>query len=753
MITSTSCRVSLSVGLLAAGVLAGAAVAHPDHQEPPGPLGGPSGLFEAENMIVLGHVPLNEFPGGSVTGADCWGYVSPSGREYALIGLSDGFGFVDVTEPTQPELLLFHDTGFTSQWYDIKVIGEYAYGVSEGGGGIHVFDMRDIDNGNVSFVRRVGSGNTHNIVSNPDSGYIYRTGGVGPGLLIYDAEANPANPPLVGSWDDFYVHDAQVVTYTSGPFAGREIAFTCSGEGNGSGDTALRIVDVTDKSNPVQLSIVRYSTRAYSHQGWLSEDRRYFYLNDELDEQNFGFTTRTRVIDVSDINNPFEADTFTTGLDSIDHNLYVKGDLIFQSNYTSGLRVFDASDPLNPVEIASLDTYLATDDASFNGMWSNYPYLPSGTIIMSDIQQGLVLAKLAIDRLEFMPHRGIPATVPPGDIGFFHAMINEVNLTFDPDTVKMVFTDSQGTREVPGSPKMMRGHYDFFFEDLECFDTVSYYVEAQSTTGETFRFPTSAPGTQLEVLVASDVVPTFEDLFDTDLGWSVQNVGGLSDGAWERGEPVGGGDRGDPTTDFDGNGFCYLTDNEDGNSDVDNGSTRLISPTFDATGGVQAYASYAVYYSNNFGASPNADVFTIDISNNNGATWQNLRTLGPASNNNWEHFRDRFDDLVAPTATMRLRFTASDLGDGSVVEAGVDAFGIETIDCALACSPADLSSPTMPGTPDGVLTGADFFEFLDRFQAGDLSIDFSSAMMAGMPDGVLTGADFFFFLDLFSQGC
>ena len=70
-----------------------------------------------------------------------------------------------------------------------------------------------------------------------------------------------------------------------------------------------------------------------------------------------------------------------------------------------------------------------------------------------------------------------------------------------------------------------------------------------------------------------------------------------------------------------------------------------------------------------------------------------------------------------------------------------------------ACSPADLSSGINPGTPDGILTGADFFEFLSRFQAGDLSVDFSSPLNPGVPDGVLTGADFFQFLNLFSQGC
>lgn len=81
-------------------------------------------------------------------------------------------------------------------------------------------------------------------------------------------------------------------------------------------------------------------------------------------------------------------------------------------------------------------------------------------------------------------------------------------------------------------------------------------------------------------------------------------------------------------------------------------------------------------------------------------------------------------------------------------------FGFATfVTVPAGCNPADLSSPSEPGKPDGVLTGADFFEFLSLFEAGALSVDFSSPSDPGVPDGALTGADFFAFLDLFSQGC
>jgi len=195
-------------------------------------LRGGGGQFDRSGVELLSWLTLSDL-GGSIDGNDCWGYVSPSGREYALVGFSNGFAFVEITDPINPQLLFWHG-GNGSTWRDIKVIGDHAYGVTEAGGGIFVYDMSNIDDGTVTFRGQTGSGPAHNIVANPDTGFIYRTGGNGPGLRAYDAAANPNNPPFVGSWNDFYVHDAQVVVWQNGPLAGRELAFCCSGTGNGA---------------------------------------------------------------------------------------------------------------------------------------------------------------------------------------------------------------------------------------------------------------------------------------------------------------------------------------------------------------------------------------------------------------------------------------------------------------------------------------------------------------------------------------
>ena len=356
--------------------------------------------FDSKATRLLAWLPLDAFEGEHNTGNDCWGYVSPSGREYAIIGLEKGFGIVEVTNPTSPTIIKTIK-GPTSLWHDVKVIGSVAYGVSEGGAGMQVMDLSRIDEGEVTHVQNrmhAGHSTTHNIASNTDTGYLYLCGpNIANGGLVAVSTEDPLNPTIVGAWPDMYVHDAQVVSYKEGPYAGREIAFCASGFGNGSGDTALRIVDVTDKTNMHTIGFVEWAQSQYSHQCWLSEDRKYLYLNDELDEEAYGKNTTTHVFDVSDLSNPKDVGTFSSGVKAIDHNNYVRGNHIYQANYRSGLRVFRNDDPMNPQQVAFFDTYPDDDRAAFNGAWSCYPYFPSGTVLISDIERGLFIVDVLAD--------------------------------------------------------------------------------------------------------------------------------------------------------------------------------------------------------------------------------------------------------------------------------------------------------------------------------------------------------------------
>ena len=372
--------------------------------------------FGCGNVDLLSFVPISDL--GGAPGArlnDVWGWTDEeTGKEYALVGRSNGTSFVDITDPALPVTLgdlPLNDGANPSTWRDIKVYNEHAFIVADGAGphGMQVFDLRqlrDVGDPPAAFealTTYTGVGSAHNIVINEDTGYAFIVGAGGSGescggglhmVNIHD----PANPVFEGCFADEetgrrgtgYSHDAQCVIY-HGPdtdHSGKEICFN-------SNETALSIADVTDKANPVALSNASYPNVAYAHQGWLTDDHAFFYMNDELDELGGEIEgTRTLMWDVADLDDPQYVGAYFSGNPSSDHNLYIKGNLMYQSNYASGLRIVDISDLHNPVEVGFFDTISVIPDApGFSGSWSNYPYFESGTVIVTSGSEGLFLVK------------------------------------------------------------------------------------------------------------------------------------------------------------------------------------------------------------------------------------------------------------------------------------------------------------------------------------------------------------------------
>ena len=365
------------------------------------------GPFASHNVEFLSQLTLADMDGGTgVRGNDIWGWTDPlNGREYALVGRSDGTAFVDVTDPVTPVYLGFlaSYTGNTA-WRDVKVYADHAYIVSDNNGnhGMQVFDLsqlRSVVAPPVSFsetVHYAGFARGHNIAINEATGFAYVVGSetYGGGLHFIDI-TDPVNPVAAGGFSgDGYTHDTQVVTY-AGPDAtydGHEIAFNCN-------EDTLTIVDVTDKGAPTQLSRTGYPLSAYTHQGWLTEDHAYFLSNDELDERNNASInfTRTHLWDVSDLDAPVYLGFYEAAVASIDHNLYVHDGLVYEANYTTGLRVLDPSDIANGnlTEVAFIDTHPSKDSlTAFDGAWSTYPFFASGTVIIGDRDEGLIVVRL-----------------------------------------------------------------------------------------------------------------------------------------------------------------------------------------------------------------------------------------------------------------------------------------------------------------------------------------------------------------------
>lgn len=404
--------------------------------------------YPCNNVELLGIVSASSLRGSNLN--DIWGWTDPvSGKEYALVGLTDGVTFVDISDPEDPVVigklmesrirnkykalpvseypacnLGIGTTEYAksitqgSTWRDMKVYQDHMFVVSDAQPhGMQVFDLTRLRNFSGSFMTYTEDvlydrfSNAHNIVINEESGYAYAAGvtqaevcgstGLS-GLHIVDIR-DPKNPVYAGCYADAetdaqsfpnvapgYIHDAQCIIY-DGPdteHRGKEICFN-SAEGN------IVISDVTNKNAPQTISFETTVDMQYSHQGWLTEDRRYFLMNDEVDELNLGRSTRTYIWDVQDLDNPRFVNYYRHSTFSIDHNLYIKGNYAYQTNYNAGLQIYELEDlgSANMQLAAYFDTKPSSDEQEFDGTWSNYPYFGSGVVILSDISGGLYIVR------------------------------------------------------------------------------------------------------------------------------------------------------------------------------------------------------------------------------------------------------------------------------------------------------------------------------------------------------------------------
>jgi choice-of-anchor B domain-containing protein len=357
--------------------------------------GGRAGDFPCRDIDLMAFLPHGEIGGGS--GNDIWGWTDPvTGREYALVGRSTGTAFVDISNPRAPVYLGNLPTRTApSGWRGIKVFADHAFIVSEAvDHGMQVFDLtqlRGVTSPPVTFAESAhysGFGSTHTLAMNERTGFAYAVGTrtCEGGLHVVDVRT-PTAPRTAGCFSlDGYTHETQCVIY-DGPdtlYRGREVCFN-------SNEDTLTIVDATDKIEPIQLSRAGYGGSAYTHQGWLTEDQRFFLVNDEGDEVAFRHSTRTWIWDVSDLDAPVLASHYDGTTPSIDHNLYIRGNLVYESNYRSGLRVLEASDLAAGIlrEVGFFDIYPSDDLPAYNGAWTSYPFFASGSVAVNGIEQGL----------------------------------------------------------------------------------------------------------------------------------------------------------------------------------------------------------------------------------------------------------------------------------------------------------------------------------------------------------------------------
>ncbi len=301
-----------------------------------------AGTYPCLNVDMMSFLPWSALGGGQ--GSANWGWTDPlTGKEYAIMGRSNGTAFVDISDLLNPVYLGNLPTQtYATTWRELKTYNNYAFIVADAAGnhGMQIFDLtqlREVSNPPVTFAATTvytGFQTSHTITVNEATGFIYANGTntCSGGLHMVDVH-DPLHPAFAGCFSaDGYTHDSQCVLY-NGPDAdhtGKEICFA-------SNEDTLTIVNVTDKSAPLMLSRTGYTGRGYTHQGWLSEDQRYFLLDDEFDELNTGRNTTTYVWNVSNLDAPSVLGTYVAATRAIDHNQFVLGNLNFQANYRAGL--------------------------------------------------------------------------------------------------------------------------------------------------------------------------------------------------------------------------------------------------------------------------------------------------------------------------------------------------------------------------------------------------------------------------------
>jgi choice-of-anchor B domain-containing protein len=378
---------------------------------------GNAGGLACERMDLLAHLAFRDISSSPGAANDVWGFVDlNSNREYVIAGYNVGIAVIDVTDPESPREVGFID-GQNATWRDIKVYQYFdaasdrwravAYVTTDGAtDGLFVIDLSGLPHS----IRRVNYSSdffsAHNVYA---AAVDFSTGiplsGTSPSLVIAGSNisggqyrsyslGNPVAPNFVGGAASSadYMHDAASIVITdnrkdtqcvnSGAFC--EVLFDFN-------ENTLDVWDITVASNPQRLSRTPYTNSGYTHSGWPTEDGRFVFLHDELDEQRFNLNTMVRVFSLASLATPIQVGSWSGSTKAIDHNGFVRGNRYYLSNYSRGLTVLDISNPTVPVEIGRMDTYPFSDSSSFVGAWGTYPYLHSRVVAVSDIDSGLYL--------------------------------------------------------------------------------------------------------------------------------------------------------------------------------------------------------------------------------------------------------------------------------------------------------------------------------------------------------------------------
>lgn len=683
-----------------------------------------SAQLNMTQLDYINYVPLHN------TGcSNLWGYTDEMGNEYALVGLNNGTSIVDVTNPSNAnEIWFLPDTN--SVWREIKTYGDYAYVTTEEDAGLLIIDLSPLPGStvlpNYRFFGQAGNTFTssHSLFID-ENGVLYLHGAnVGNGgAIFYDLAANPINPPELGMYDDFYVHDS----YARGDtlYAGHIV------------DGFMNIVDVSDKANPVILA-TQQTPSIFTHNTWLNDAGTHVFTTDEVSN---AYVTSYNITNLSNIT---EADRTRSlannnGNGSIPHNTYFKNNYLYTSYYRDGVVIHDVSDPENMIEVANFDPTTLSGDG-FTNVWGVYPYFNSGTVIISDMQLGLFVLGATLTQGCYVEGTVTDASTTNPILNAEITIISQPILDFSDaagdyksglgvaGTYDLAFYKAGYERDTAYGVVLTNGNtviVDMALTPLIPFTLSGTVTESVSgnpipnalvevTNAEyTVSATTDGLGNYSMSIFAGDYDITaghwghnnfctgilsfsasnntynmqlpkgYYDDFYFDFGWTV--TGNPIAGGWVREIPVptglGNGTPVNPWNDVTGEcGLkCFMTGNGSGGVgtyDLDGGPTTLTSPIFDATTYTDPWMEYDRWFYNGGGNNNPQDTFRVKITNGITTVTVEKIHINNFAMSQWNDTTRQISSLITLTANMRVIFEGLDGNNPHLFEAAVDLFKI-----------------------------------------------------------------------------
>ncbi len=674
------------------------------------------------NVSFVGQV---EYPSSS---SDIWGYVSPDGTEYAIIGLECAVSIVSLEDPANP-VEVAQLPGACSTWRDIKTWGEFAYVTNETGNGLMVIDLTDLPATATATdwtptIPGLGTlSSIHNIYID-EFGYAYLSGSNinSGGLLYIDVFSNPGQPEFVGNGPAIYSHDI---------YARNNIAYSSEiGEGH------FTIYDVTDKTNTIAMG-VQGTTGAFTHNTWLSDDETILYTTDEVSNAPVG------AYDISDPTDIQLLDDFrpleTLGEGVVPHNVHVWQDWLIISYYSDGCIIVDGSNPTNLVEVGNFDTFLA-NVAGFNGAWGAYPFLPSGLILISDIQSGLFILEPNYVNACWLEGTVSDANSGMGingaDIEIISTIITEesafngdyatgyaISGTYDvsvskggyiPQVIQVelengviteldvelipltpigitgVVLDAASGNPIPNALVKIENedfNFDLITDASGNFSVANFFEGSYDVIAGIWGYRTGIQAGNIDDTnnnLTLELEEGYEDIFSLDLGWEVTEA--PLQGTWELAQPPIGLTGGAP---------FFIAPNEDSSSDIGNasyvtgngpvidntiligGGTTLTSPVFDASTFDYPSISYYLWHISFNQLQQGPDDTPLYVILENGVDSMVVdsiiyQSLAPVE---WIQHEIDIPEFMTPTENMTISYyinTGS--GYAIVAESGVDHF-------------------------------------------------------------------------------